>query len=363
MLSFEPLIFKLMESPIDYKTDSDHYSATNQPPPDVSPLMRDFLLQSSEIQSELRRISDYYQIPEASSPTDAPASSCLFIDWTSISSSLVSHGFPPIILNEEDALHPDMQSLAETLENLLSHFLRAKRRSEKYMHKLRSLTSEKKTLSKQLQELKREINNFKEEGKHSRHWSSHETRSYDLDEKKLQKIIGSYQSKISALESTSQKFVSQAKVIKDLTEALGLSSFEEIPAAVGKMNEVIEALPKVEQFIGNLYREVSLGNPHTQLEDVVSIVRDWRKNNSKYKCVIDAFGCSEDQVLDWAKAMGHFSRLFEVDTDVRQVVDQVYLFVFEIKNFLSFAREFYGLAPQCPVKTVLESIGRTLEQA
>ena len=135
-------------------------------------------------------------------------------------------------------------------------------------------------------------------------------------------------------------FHSQDELLQKTVRMLSLKSAAEIPEALDTMQQAILALPKVEEFMNAVCKEVFSHSAKHSPDQVVDAVKAWRKGHAKLQAKLkklqDALGANGHEAHARARAVSYFCRLFVIEgDDVKETVEQVYYFVYELKGFLA----------------------------
>ena len=156
---------------------------------------------------------------------------------------------------------------------------------------------------------------------------------------------------------------------------LGLRNAGELPGAVAKMQQVIRALPNLEGFIKKVLEEV-LGQMQEAraVEEVIPTIRAWKQRlscldalHSLYVRLLGSPHALDDSQLLAAVetalyGLSHFRSLFSVAASVSTLtaMDQVFLFVHEMKALLQFCRKTLELDGDWPLARQMEAIKQAL---
>lgn len=145
-------------------------------------------------------------------------------------------------------------------------------------------------------------------------------------------------------------------IIAQALETLQLKSEKQLPAALRKMQQVIRALPGLESFIKAISTEVLTGGADS-VENILPSIKTWKQKAVQWETwssqrallcqhlrldpasdFADIVMAIQLRVVKGGKTSGeldHFKTLFEVGPeDVVQVMNQVFLFVHEMKGLL-----------------------------
>jgi hypothetical protein len=159
------------------------------------------------------------------------------------------------------------------------------------------------------------------------------------------------------LKSYSGPRENQSETLLQALDILQLKSEKQLPVALRKMQQVIRALPGLETFIKAISAEVQMGET-ASVENILPTIKTWKQKAIQWETWssqraqlchylhLDPFCDFPDIVIakqlravKGGKSGGdveHFKTLFEVgaEENVGQVMDQVFLFVHEMKGLL-----------------------------
>lgn len=131
------------------------------------------------------------------------------------------------------------------------------------------------------------------------------------------------------------------KVLQSAVSQLSLKSYNEIPKALNKIQQVMLTLPGIDRFVKQICEEVML-SPASRLEEVVETLREMKRKCSagdKFKnTVFEQFGANSDhEVFERVKGYLYFCKLFEIRPrdDIVASIESIFFFVHEIKMFLA----------------------------
>lgn len=163
--------------------------------------------------------------------------------------------------------------------------------------------------------------------------------------------------------------------VETVLRQLGLRSAGELPGAVGKMQQVIRALPGLEGFIKRVLEEV-LGplQEARAVEEVIPTLRTWKQRLSCFDALHSLYirllgsphTLDDSQLLSAVETalygLSHFRSLFSVAPSVSTLtaMDQVFLFVHEMKALLQFCRKTLELDGDWPLTRQMEAIKQAL---
>ena len=189
------------------------------------------------------------------------------------------------------------------------------------------------------------------------------------------------------------------EVLRQVLSILDLRNPKHLPSAVDRMQQVIRAVPNLENFIKAVRAEVNPGSADERtlaasVDEVIPTIRQWKHRLEYYDALVDfrdqlcqmlgletgpttpdfdIVGCIQIRAIKnlhgGTKELQYFKSLFEVTSgdEVVKVMNQVFLFVHEMKALLQvtstqFSREALGLDPSLPLNAVIESIKYSLQR-
>lgn len=174
--------------------------------------------------------------------------------------------------------------------------------------------------------------------------------------------IESLEGQLSSLSAENQRIKANSvpkekpsDIISQALETLQLKSEKQLPLALRKMQQVIRALPGLESFIKAISAEV-LTSEADSVENILPTIKTWKQKAVQWEAwssqraqlcqalridpssdFADMVRCRQIRAVKSGKTGGleHFRTLFEVGPeDVVQVMNQVFLFVHEMKGLL-----------------------------
>lgn len=180
--------------------------------------------------------------------------------------------------------------------------------------------------------------------------------SQSAEIEKLEKERSAIYEENQRLKSNSGPKEKPGEVIAQALETLQLKSEKQLPSALRKMQQVIRALPGLESFIKAISAEVLTGEADS-VENILPSIKTWKQKAVQWETwsaqrvqlcqhlridtnsdFADIVTPKQLRVVKGGKPSGgleHFRSLFEVgQEDVVQVMNQVFLFVHEMKGLL-----------------------------
>jgi hypothetical protein len=168
----------------------------------------------------------------------------------------------------------------------------------------------------------------------------------------------------------------QWESVENVLRQLGLKSVEELPGAIGKMQQVIRALPSLEGFIKRVVGEVAGELQGTRaVEEVIPTLRTWKQRlscldslHSLYTRLLGSSSLTDSQLFSSIEAalydLSHFRSLFSLSPSLptHTSIDQVFLFVHEMKALLQFCRDTLELDGQLPLARQIEAIKTVIQR-
>ena len=363
-----------------------HHSATSSS--EVSPVKPDygvdFLKQTNDMQKELNRLS---KLSSSNLPKVDDSDSMSGSQWSQINDILEKHGLSVISIYRDDDMQefPDLKSLSEIMWELLAEYSAKKKEIDEYKDSVKKLRRENKDLKRKKHKVahKPDTNLFRsfmkrefdpESSDDSRitdiiaHYEDQkkrlleEYRNFKEEMERSQKYLKHFQGDLEIQKRSLERNPKADDILTRIQQDLSISTIEDIPDAVHKLQQVCLSLPNVEKFI----EVVCKATGHTKnfdQEKTVSTILNWKAEHTKLGEILDRLDTKEHpEALEKAEAISHFCNLFEVSgIPVKVVVEQVYYFVHEIKLFLGFARKSLGLNQGSSVTKVLEEISKSMK--
>ena len=181
-----------------------------------------------------------------------------------------------------------------------------------------------------------------------------QTREIESLEKQKSQLMEEIQRLKSMTVSGKEK---PSEVLVQALETLQLKNEKQLPLALHKMQQVIRALPGLESFIKAISAEV-LTNSSDSVENVIPTIRTWKQkavqwetwatqkmqlchllridSNADFGEIVRGRQLRAVKGVRNSAGLEHFRTLFEVgsEEDVVQVMNQVFLFVHEMKGLL-----------------------------
>jgi len=428
-----------LETPTRLKVDHNSGSMTGS--------VQEFLKQSAEIQSEIKKISDlFYQLsPEQGEIEENSDESKLEeessgVMWKEINHLLMNYGFNSVSLASSG--EPDPTSLADTLVDLLYAYkdqqqvlketreeLEAsiqeikdqklqksdfEKKSNTYLEsQLREFEKKTKHLNYQLKkfkssnnkkdckisELENKLDNLEtlkslsqiltEKTKHRNTaiFKNLLNKEYDPSSgqdlkvmtliKLYEKEFKNYQEQIKELNKELENFYKQNYYSSEedensdlVLQKLEVKSVPEALEAIEKIQAVVREVPSLERFIEEVCAEVLSDKPKSmyRVDAVVPTIAELKSELSDLRNLridlCEAFGAKEafdSDLVEKARALAHFRRLFQIQSQKEvTVMDNVFLFVHEIKMFLQYARRALGSSESKPLNLLLQEISERL---
>lgn len=138
-------------------------------------------------------------------------------------------------------------------------------------------------------------------------------------------------------EETSEKL----KILSSVVNILSLKSYQEIPSALGKIQQVMLTLPGIDKFVKQICEEIMM-SPTSRLDEVLDTLRDIKRKlqtleNFKGSIIENLLISNDQDIIEKIKALSYFCKLFEIKAkdDIKSIIEGVFFFVHEIKLFLS----------------------------
>lgn len=188
------------------------------------------------------------------------------------------------------------------------------------------------------------------------------------------KALSDMQEKLNVLESRcsdlgidrkgeSEGYGENQGIIEEVCRILSIKQPGHIVPAVVKLEKVLRAVPQLEKFIKEVFQIVSLDEKSGKLSMELVIptlkqcfkelreLRNKRKNPDRMQTSF------QQEVIE------HFKHLFEIDKeeDIIETMDQVFLFVHELRSFLKSIRLALNLDEGVTVNGILVRVKQIIE--
>lgn len=220
----------------------------------------------------------------------------------------------------------------------------------------RSYEQEIERLAKELNNKRRTIAQVEENLKHNYH-----------------KALSEMQEKLIVLESRysgiklDKKPLNEGEygsIIEEVCKVLNIKQPNQIVPAVIKLEKVLRAVPSLEKFIKDVFYIVSSNDNSEEKLTMENLIPTLKKsfkelNDFKYKRT----GKTQNKFGFYQEVIEHFKHLFEIDKDedLIETMDQVFLFVHELRSFLKSIRITLNLDDGVTVNGILVRIKNSLE--
>ena len=211
-------------------------------------------------------------------------------------------------------------------------------------------------LEKELNSKRRSISQVEERLKHNYH-----------------KALSDMQEKLIVLESRCSEIKLEKKplsdrdhdlIIEEVCKVLNLKQASQIVPAVKKLEKVLRAVPSLENFIQDIFYIVSSNDNTDEKITMENLIPNLKKsfkelNDLKYS----RSGNTVNKFGFYQEAIQHFKYLFEIDKDedLIETMDQVFLFVHELRSFLKSIRITLNLEDGVTVNGILVRIKNMIE--
>jgi len=183
------------------------------------------------------------------------------------------------------------------------------------------------------------------------------------------KALNDMQSKLNMLESrcsdlkpeTKPNFDENQEIIEEISMILSINHPSHIVPAVVKLEKVLRAVPQLEKFIKEVYQIVQSEDPSTKvsMEQVIPSL----KNSLKQLKSLKSQKKNLEPTSFHQEVLEHFKHLFEIEKneDIIETMDQVFLFVHELRSFLKSIRIALDLDEGVTVGGVLMRLKQMIE--
>lgn len=154
-----------------------------------------------------------------------------------------------------------------------------------------------------------------------------------------------------------------AAIVDEVCKVLSIKHSNQIVPAVVKLEKVLRAVPSLEKFIKEVFYIVSSNeNPQEKItmENVIPTLKRSFKELQDLKIKKKPVN---NKVNFYQEVIEHFKHLFEIekDEDLIETMDQVFLFVHELRSFLKSVRATLDLDEEVTVNGILVRIKNILE--
>ncbi|CAG9322741.1 unnamed protein product [Blepharisma stoltei] len=355
--------------------------------------INDFLKESNEIQEEIKILTEMCRSQIQTTE-----------DWDYINELLLKNDFDAIFINSYGT--PDIKSIIDAILALISEYEKLK--SQNYNEKTPRSSMR---ASSPIPESSSTPRNRSKKDDYFRVFWNVLHKDYDNSSPYDQSVLSyisqseehkliyegkltSYQDQISFLKSrlkevdqrnyfsSPESYESPYKEstigLKEIASALGVDSIDEILSAIEQMNKVLKVVPNLERFIEDVCQELLPSTVKEQtyesyskaFEEVIPTIKELKSlidhlHNFKQKVYSSLklqLNTPESVVLDSIKAIRYFEKLFEVKMgdDLLGVMEQLFLFVHEMRLFVQNMKNALGLDKSEPVGKVLEAIKKII---
>ena len=193
---------------------------------------------------------------------------------------------------------------------------------------------------------------------------------------------------VNSIQSSTQKkqrqhsfgesdFEEYNKIVIDLAEMLEVSPLD-IVSSVATLKTAYDILADTDSYILQISKELipsselekCTNSRHFLMKQTLSYVKSLKVSITEYNrfftSLIQSSGISEETIqnylIDCTKSVKYFEELFDVEENenIMGVMEQVFLFVHEMRMFLQYSRRMLQLEQAMPVGMVLEAIKERL---
>lgn len=188
-------------------------------------------------------------------------------------------------------------------------------------------------------------------------------------------VLNEMQEKLNVLENRGTDAKTEVKdfkggnaenqeIIDEVCKILSIKQPLQIPAAVAKLEKVLRAVPQLEKFIKEVYQIVASEEKagKISMELVIPALRqsfrELKELRTRRKTPEKRMQTTFEQ-----EVIEHFKHLFEIvkDEDIIETMDQVFLFVHELRSFLKSIRSALNLDEDVTVNGILLRLKRMIE--
>ncbi|CAG9331365.1 unnamed protein product [Blepharisma stoltei] len=162
--------------------------------------------------------------------------------------------------------------------------------------------------------------------------------------------------------------------IQGIFDRLGVQGVPEAFKEIEKLKGAYLASKSLEDSINKIHIELfnepfTMSNMHDDVDETIKALKSYkniaRDFNDFKKDIAVAFGTEIydcENLIIKAQSLGHFRKLFQLKDDDQEfdAIEQLFLFVHEMKMFLQLARKALGTNEKVPIKFVLEEIANKI---
>ncbi|CAG9332281.1 unnamed protein product [Blepharisma stoltei] len=182
----------------------------------------------------------------------------------------------------------------------------------------------------------------------------------------------SYQKSSTEEEEKSSESSTDNSILPLILNKLEVKSPSQALEVIQKMQQVILIIPNIESFISSIYKVLFTPEPAADISinmeqilptiismkiKLISLERFRRSICENFELDVNN---PDEVVIHKSEALNHFNRLFKTAGNESRTVEEVFIFVHEMKKFLKIAREILNLGDQIAVGSVLEKIIKVL---
>jgi predicted nucleic acid-binding Zn-ribbon protein len=174
------------------------------------------------------------------------------------------------------------------------------------------------------------------------------------------------------------------RVLLQLSESLQSRTPSALQSSISKLQQVVMATPQLERFIQNICMEIhpnkeTWNSSPKKLDEILPTIRKWKRqledhhsilNLKSYICTLFNIDPKKEvspeelmSILGTSfEAINYFKSMYEItdNSEIVPTMNQVFVFVHEIKGFLQTCRKSLGLDPKAPVPMVLYRLSMLL---
>ena len=153
-------------------------------------------------------------------------------------------------------------------------------------------------------------------------------------------------------------------IVEEICRILAIKQANQIVPAVVKLEKVLRAVPQLEKFIKEVCQIVSFDDKtgKMSMEMVIPSLKQCFKELKEYRSKRN-FAEMSTKTTFHQEMLEHFKHLFEIekDEDIIETMDQVFLFVHELRSFLKSIRIALKLEESVTVNGILVRLKHMIE--
>jgi hypothetical protein len=154
-------------------------------------------------------------------------------------------------------------------------------------------------------------------------------------------------------------------IIEEVCKVLNIKQSSQIVPAVVKLEKVLRAVPSLEKFIKDVFFIVSSNDSSEEKLTMENLIPSLKRSFKElHELKMKRPGKIPSKFEYYQEVIEHFKHLFEIDKDedLIETMDQVFLFVHELRSFLKSIRLTLSLDEAVTVNGILVRIKNIIER-